>query len=81
MEIDLHGFELWDALEEILYHLEEYQAKRIQEISIIHGYHGRRILKNYIQSDGFIKEIEREGYQLKRKESSNLGVSCFLLKY
>ncbi len=79
MEIDLHGLELWDALEEILHHLEECRVKGIQEISIIHGYHGGRILKNYIQTDGFIKEMKREGYQLKRKESSNLGVSCFLL--
>ena len=46
---------------------------------IIHGYHGKRILKNYIQSDGFIKEMEREGYQMKRMENSNHGVSCFFL--
>jgi DNA-nicking Smr family endonuclease len=79
MEIDLHGMELWEALEEILYHLEECQAKGIHELSIIHGYHGGGILKNHIQSDKFIKEMKREGYQLQRKESSNPGVSCFLL--
>ena len=40
MEIDLHGFELWEALEEIVCCLEECRVKGISEISIIHGYYG-----------------------------------------
>ena len=79
MELDLHGYELWEALEEILYHLEECQAKGIREISIIHGYHGGKVLKRYIQSEGFIKEMARDGFQLERKSTPNPGVSCFLL--
>jgi len=78
MELVLHSYELWVALEEILYHLEECQAKGIREISIIHGYHGK-VIKRYIQSEGFIKEMARDGFQLERKSSSNPGVSCFLL--
>ncbi|KKL91293.1 hypothetical protein LCGC14_1896160 [marine sediment metagenome] len=38
MEIRIRGLELWEALEEISYRLEECQIKGVQEISIIHGY-------------------------------------------
>ncbi len=43
-ELDLHDYELWEALEEILYYLEECQTMGIREISIIHGYHGGKVL-------------------------------------
>jgi len=79
MEVDIHGFELWGAIEEIIYCLEECKVRGIQEISIIHGYHSGKVLKKYIQSEGFLKEIAREGFRLKMKESSNIGVSCFLI--
>ena len=79
MELDLHGYELWEALEEILYHLEECHAIGIREISIIQGYHGGKVLKRFIQSKGFLKEMVRKGFQLERKTSSNLSVSCFIL--
>jgi len=79
VEVDIHGFELWEAIEEIIYYLEEYKVRGIQEISIIHGYHSGQVLKNYIQSESFLKEIAREGFRLKMKESSNIGVSCFLI--
>ena len=46
MEIKIRGLELWEALEEISYHLEECQTKRIQEISIIHGYRNLKFNKN-----------------------------------
>ncbi len=78
MEIDIHRFELMEALDEIIYRLEEYRAKGIREFSIIHGFHGGQVLKNYIQSEGFLKEMAHEGFQLKRKRSSNNGESCFL---
>jgi len=78
MEIRIRGLELWEALEEISYRLEECQIKGIQEISIIHGYRKGQVLKNYIQSEGFLKEMKREGFRLKRIESSNPGVSNFI---
>ena len=80
MEIDMHGFELWEALEEIVFYLEECKAKDIKEISIIHGFHGGKVLKNYIQSEGFLKEMAREGFQLERKENSNPWRFKFPLK-
>lgn len=33
MEIDLHGLELWEALEEIVYKLEECKTRGIREIT------------------------------------------------
>jgi len=77
MEIDLHAFELWDAIEEVVYKLEDCKIKGVQEISIIHGYKSGHVLKNYFQSDGFLIEMAREGFKLKRKQSSNPGFSVF----
>ena len=79
MEIDLHGFELREAIDEISYCLDVCQAKGIQDISIIHGYHGKQVLKDYIESEGFLKEMAREGFKLNRKSSSNPGISHFSL--
>jgi hypothetical protein len=70
MDIDIPGFELWEAIEEILFKLEECRIKGIQEILIIHGYqHGQR-LKSYIQSEGFIKEMAREGFIYLQKSNN-----------
>ena len=35
VEIDLHGLELWEAIEEIVYNLEDCQIKGIREITLI----------------------------------------------
>ncbi len=79
MEIDLHGLELWEALEEIVYKLEECQTKSIREITLIHGFHRGKVLKNYIQSEGFLKEIVKEGFKLKKKNNPNSGASSFII--
>jgi len=79
MKINLHGFELWEAIEEIIYKLEECQANDIREITLIHGYHKGQVIKNYIQSEGFLKEMSKEGFKLKKIESPNSGVSSFIL--
>ncbi|MBD3216058.1 MAG: hypothetical protein GF311_25825 [Candidatus Lokiarchaeota archaeon] len=80
MEIDIHGLHLWEAIDEILYFLEECRVKDIKEITIIHGFHHGRILKDYIQSDGFIREIKKAGFRLKRKMTKNQGETRFLIK-
>ncbi|MHA1150998.1 MAG: Smr/MutS family protein [Promethearchaeota archaeon] len=79
MEIDLHGLTLEDALDEICYKLEECRANMVREISLIHGFHRGQIIKNYFESEGFIKEMKRAGFLLKRRKSSNPGVSIFFL--
>jgi len=70
MKVDLHGFELWEALEEIVYKLEECKTRGVQEITFIHGFHRGQALKNYIQSEGFLKEMAKEGFKLKKKKQS-----------
>lgn len=69
MEIALHELELWEALEEIVYKLEECKTRGIREITLIYGFHRGQVLKNYIQSEGFLKEMAKEGFKLKKKDN------------
>ncbi len=80
MEKNLHGLELWEAIEEILYKLGECQMKGIREITLIHGFHKGQVLKNYIQSEGFLKEMGKEGFKLMRKGNTNRGASSFIIE-
>lgn len=80
MEIDIHGLHLWEAIDEILFCLEEFQVKEISEITIIHGYRHGKVLKDYIQSRGFIREMKQEGIHLKRKPTQNQGETRFFIK-
>lgn len=79
MEIDLHGFYLWDAIEEITYTLDICKINGEKELSIIHGYRRGNVIKNYLQSEGFLVKMKREGFILKRKKNSNPGVSTFIV--
>ena len=79
MEIDLHGLELLEALDEIAYKLEECQMKGIREITLIHGFHKGQVLKNYIRSEGFLKEMAKEGFKLKKNINPNSGTSRFII--
>ncbi|MBY9006683.1 MAG: Smr/MutS family protein [Candidatus Lokiarchaeota archaeon] len=66
-----------EAIDEILYRLEECHEKGEKTIILIHGYHGKHILKSYIESEGFLRDIKRGGFKLKRKSNSNPGQSIF----
>jgi len=79
MKIDLHRYELWEALDEIVLVLEECKIKGDSILELIHGFKQGQVLKNYIQSEGFIKEMAREGFNLTRSQTSNPGVSIFKL--
>ena len=79
MDIDIHGLELEEAIDEISYILRGCDMRGIQEVSIIHGYHHGQVLKNYIRSEGFLKEMEREGFILSRERQNNLGITVFRL--
>ncbi len=80
MKIDLHGKVLIEALDEILIYLEECKAIGDKHVEIIHGHHHGQVLKNHIQSDRFIREIENSRFTLVRKNSPNKGTTCFELK-
>ena len=77
MDIDIHGFELNEAIDEISYILNACKIEGITEISIVHGYHHGQVLKNYIRSEGFLREMKREGYELRRKSVNNPGTTNF----
>ncbi len=77
MEIDVHGMFLEDAIEEIIYCLRECKLNGIRRISIIHGYKHGKIIKKYLRSKGFVKEIQREGFNLKQEISTNPGITNF----
>ena len=81
MEIDLHGFELWDAIDEILYKLEECKIKGERELLLVHGYKSGQVLKNYLRSKRFLTEMAQEGYNLKMKEILNSGMTSFEIFY
>ena len=80
MKIDLHGNILVEALDEILLCLEECELIGDNHVEIVHGYRHGQILKNYVQSEKFIREMARAGYALIRTNSPNRGTSCFELK-
>ncbi|MBD3214017.1 MAG: hypothetical protein GF311_15515 [Candidatus Lokiarchaeota archaeon] len=77
MEIDIHGLHLWEAIDEIIYSLEECRVRNIDHITIIHGYRHGNVLKDYIRSKGFIKEVKRAGFHLKMSGTRNQGETHF----
>ena len=80
MKINLHGFSLDDALDEILYKLEECREIGDFILEIIHGYkHGTKI-KDHLRSDLFLKELSHRGYYLSLRNISNKGTTVFELK-
>ncbi|TXT57122.1 MAG: hypothetical protein BAJALOKI1v1_1870001 [Promethearchaeota archaeon] len=80
MEIDIHRMDLWEAIDEIIYLLEECQIHKERTITIIHGYRHGKILKDYIHSEGFIREMKKAGFSLKKKTIRNQGATTFFIK-
>ncbi|QEE16817.2 hypothetical protein DSAG12_02647 [Promethearchaeum syntrophicum] len=81
----MHNNRFKEAIEKVLIYLRTCWKKKISKISIIHGYHGH-ILKDYIESSRFIKDMEDEGFFLKKintkkQNKNNPGVSIFKIEY
>ncbi|MHA1235529.1 MAG: Smr/MutS family protein [Promethearchaeota archaeon] len=79
MEINVHGHELWGAIDEVLSSLEECKIKGEREINIIHGYKHGQVLKNYFRSNKFLVEMAREEFRLKFKANSDPAISSFVI--
>ena len=77
MECDLHGFTLYDAIEEIIYTLELCIALGEKSLCIIHGYQHGKILRNYFRSKAFLEDMKHEGYNLEEANHPNPGISIF----
>ncbi len=79
LEINVHGHELWGAIDEVLSALEECKLNGDGEIIIIHGYKHGQVLKNYFRSNKFLAEMAREGFRLKMKDISDPVISSFVI--
>ncbi len=79
LEINLHGYELWGAIDKVLSVLEECNINHDGEIKIIHGYKHGQVLKNYFRSNKFLVEMAREGFRLKLKAISDPAISSFVI--
>ena len=77
--VDLHGFELAEALIEINYGLQECRTDQENDIEFIHGFHSGSVLQSYIRSPKFIAQMKREGFNLTRIRASNKGTTRFQL--
>ena len=79
LEINVHGHELWGAIDEVLNALEECKINGDLEFNIIHGYKHGQVLKNYFRSNKFLGEMAREGFRLKMKDTSDPAISSFVI--
>jgi len=80
MKLNVHKLFLDDAIEEIMIKFDECVELGDKSLEIIHGQkHGTRI-KDYIRSNGFLKEVARNGYEIISKNFSDGGVTIFQLE-
>ncbi len=79
LEINVHGHELWGAIDEVLSALEECKINGNKGINIIHGYKHGQVLKNYFRSNKFLREMAREGFRLKMINTSDPAISSFVI--
>lgn len=77
MECNVHGFELSEAITEVLLTLKECELNHDLNIEIIHGYSHGQVLKNYFSSAKFLSDMTKQGYILKRILRTNPSKSKF----
>ncbi len=79
VKIDVHGLFLKDAIEEILIKFDECIELGNYSIEIIHGHKHGTVIRNYIRSEGFIKDVIRRGHKIVSKNFSDKGATIFQL--
>ncbi|MEJ2248933.1 MAG: Smr/MutS family protein [Candidatus Lokiarchaeota archaeon] len=77
MKCDLHGFNLKDAIEEIMESIELCHLLGDNYLLLIHGYRRGQVLKNYIRSKNFLDDMKEKGFNVKPSKFSNPGASQF----
>ena len=78
MLVDLHGFCLNDAVEEVVWKLNELISAGKEKLDIVHGFRRGQVLKNYFQSNRFLQDMKKFGFQLKPKfYANNPGLTCY----
>jgi len=71
MKLNVHNLFLKDALDEIMVKLDECRELGDTTLEIIHGYKHGTTIKDYISSDGFIKDVARNGHKITSKNFSD----------
>ena len=71
MKIDLHGYRVEEAFEEILLIIEEALTMGDKQLGIVHGYRHGQKLKNFFRSQQFHDELRRRGFYIKRSGNRN----------
>jgi len=80
MELNVHNLFLEDAIDEIMIKFDECEQIGDNILVIIHGHkHGTRI-RDYIRSDGFLKDANQKGHKITNKDFSDKGVTIFQLR-
>ena len=77
MKCDLHGYRLFEAIEEIIDRISYCLSSEVSKIFLIHGYKHGKVLKSYIRSENFLKDMMREGIKLKELSNNNPGATMF----
>ena len=80
MILDVHNLSLNEALDEILYKLDECKECGENILQIIHGHKHGTTIRDYIRSSSFISEMAKNGNEFVKKSFSQEGVSIFQLK-
>jgi DNA-nicking Smr family endonuclease len=74
MKIDLHGLTLDEAIIELRLGVVESLQMDDLVIEIVHGYHGGQVLKTYLHSSQFERDMRKEGITISRlKKGSTPG--------
>jgi len=80
MKLDVHHLSLNEAIEEILYKFDECKECGEDILQIIHGHKYGTIIRDYIQSSGFIAEMTKNENEFVQKSFSQERVTIFKLK-
>ena len=80
MQIDLHGYYLAEAIEDVCWRASEAILSGDKVLEIVHGYHHGQVLKNHFRSNAFKQEMRRIGIQIQyQPNSSDEGCSVFTM--
>lgn len=79
-QLDLHGFFLKDAIDEVQSKLVECKESGDKGLILIHGYRHGQTLKNYFRSKSFIKDMKNKDLTILHFDTSKPGSTSILLK-
>jgi hypothetical protein len=79
VRLDVHKLFLKDAIDEILIKFDECVELGDNTLEIVHGHKHGTVIRDNIRKDGFLKEVNRNGYTIVGKNFSDKGATIFKL--